>query len=216
TTIVAFGDSMTEGKVSPPVAFGFGWTLPPDAGISQSYPFKLKALLEARYTTQKITVINAGWSGRQAREDESRFRSVLSTVKPDLVLLMEGANDLIAARQPGEGDNARVRSTVDALEEMVREAVERRGIPLMIATLPPQRPGTEKALPVHMVPLFNDALPPMASRRGGHLVDIGSLPLSFIGQDGLHPSEAGYQRIAELWMTAIRSRHEKASASAVQ
>ena len=49
----------------------------------------------------------------------------------------------------------------------------------------------------------------MAASKGAQIVDIGSLPLSMIGQDGLHPTEAGYARIAELWFEAIKARFEQ-------
>ena len=209
--ILAFGDSITEGTDSPPLSFDIlGWNLPLAAGRSQSYPFKLKALIDARYTGQTIAVYNGGWAGRQAREDrDGRFGQALSEGKPDLILLLEGANDLNAVLGPNEGINARVTSVVDALEDMVREA-KNRGIPVLIATQTPQRPGGPKAWGVELLPRFNDNLRAMASKKDVPLVDLSQLPLTFIGQDGLHPTEAGYQRIAEIWLDALKSRYEKA------
>ena len=64
TKILTFGDSMTEGVDSPPMALTAAeWTLPLTAGRSQSYPFKLKALIDARYTGQTISVYNGGFAG---------------------------------------------------------------------------------------------------------------------------------------------------------
>jgi lysophospholipase L1-like esterase len=209
TKILAFGDSMTEGIDSIPMALTpAGWTLPLSAGRSQSYPFKLKALIDARYTGQQIAVYNGGLAGNNARADFGRFSQALSEGKPELVLLMEGANDFNSPLEPGEGINARVRATVDALEDMVREATG-RGIPVMIATLPPQRPNSPKGGGVEYVPRFNELVRAMAANKGAQIVDIGSLPLSLIGQDGLHPTEAGYARIAELWLEAIQARFEQ-------
>lgn len=210
TRIVAFGDSMTEGVDQPAVAFKlFGWTLPLDAGRPQSYPFKLKMTVDQRYTDQSIGVFNAGIAGKQARDDRSRFSQALSEGRPELVLLMEGANDLNGPLSPGEGINARVTSVVNALEDMVRDA-SNRSIPVFLATLPPQRPGGPKAGGVDYLPRFNESLKTMAQKKGAELVDINSqLPLSFIGQDGLHPTEAGYQRIADIWLEAIKARYER-------
>lgn len=208
TKILAFGDSMTEGVDSPPIGLTAAeWTLPLSAGRSQSYPFKLKALLEARYTGQTFSVYNGGFAGRSARGDQGRFSQALSEAnRPELVLLMEGANDFNSPLEIGEGINARVRATVDALEDMVREATA-RGIPVMIATLPPQRPP--KGAGAEYVGRFNDQVRTMAAAKGAQVVDIGSLPASLIGQDGLHPSEAGYARIAEMWFDAIKARFER-------
>ena len=208
--ILAFGDSITEGVDSPPPAFDIlAWNLSLAAGRTQSYPYKLKALIEARYTGQTISVFNGGWAGRQAREDVERFGQALSEGKPDLVLLLEGANDLNAALAPGEGINARTASIVNALEDMVRDAAA-RGIPVLIATQTPQRPGGPKAWGVDLQPRFNETLRAMAVKKNVPVVEFADLPLSFIGQDGLHPSEPGYQRMAELWLDAIKSRYEQA------
>jgi lysophospholipase L1-like esterase len=210
TKILAFGDSMTEGVDSVPLSLTADeWTLPLVAGRSQSYPFKLKALIDARYTSQTIAVYNGGFAGRQARDDRGRFSQALSEGKPDLVLLMEGANDFNGPLIGAEGINARVQSVVDALEDMIREA-SFRGIPVMVATLPPQRPNSPKGGGVEFIPRFNDAVRVMAAKKGADVVDIGSLPLAMIGADGLHPTEAGYQRIAEIWLDAIKAKYERA------
>lgn len=210
TKILAFGDSITEGVDSPPLALTAAeWTLPLSAGRSQSYPFKLKALIEARYSGQTFSVYNGGLAGRNARADVGRFSQALSEAgRPEVVLLMEGANDLNSPLVVGEGVNARIRSTVDALEDMVRDATA-RGIPVMIATLPPQRPKSPKGGAADLVPRFNDLVRTMAASKGAQLVDVGSLPLALIGQDGLHPTEAGYARIAEIWFEAIKARFER-------
>src|SRR6187549_3948570 len=128
TRILAFGDSMTEGTTSTPVTNGL---LALDAGLSRSYPFKLQTLTTQRYSGQTIQVLNAGHAGNKAVDDRGRFSSVTGDAKPQLVLLLEGANDLNALL-PGESINARVTETVSALEDMVKDAGF-RGIPVMLA-----------------------------------------------------------------------------------
>ena len=75
--------------------------MPLSAGRSQSYPFKLKALIDARYTGQQIAVYNGGLAGNNARADCGRFSQALSEGKPELVLLMEGANDFNSPLEAG-------------------------------------------------------------------------------------------------------------------
>lgn len=205
TRILAFGDSMTAGTTSPPLAV-HGLT----AGLPQSYPFKLQDLLAARYTAQTIVVLNAGQPGEQATAGQKRFGSAVSEAKPDVILLMQGANDLNAARN--QQVNAAITAAVSALEEMVKEA-ERRRIPVMVATLPPQRPP--KGAPANYLARLNDAIRVMAAKKGGILVDVHALmPEPFIGQDGLHPTESGYQRVAEIFADAIRANYEAPAAPA--
>lgn len=211
STILSFGDSMTEGVDQPPLPFEImGWTLPTNAGRTQGYPFKLQSAIDQRYTAQPISVYNGGWAGRRAAEDRERFNQALSEGRPQLVLLMEGANDLNAPLAPGEGINARVTTVVNALEDMVRDGTG-RGFPVMIATLPPQRPGGSRAGGVDFLPRFNEQLKVMAGKKGAQVLDVhAQLPLSLIGKDGLHPTEAGYQKIAEIWFEAIKARYERA------
>jgi lysophospholipase L1-like esterase len=200
TRILAFGDSMTAGTVSPALRF-FGL----DAGLAQSYPFKLQTMLTARYSAQTITVANAGWAGKNAWEDRSRLASSIRDASPELVLLMEGANDLNSiVGQPGT--NAGVDATVGHMEDMVRDTVG-RGIPVLLATLPPQRPP--KGMAADLLPRYNAGLKTMAEKKGATLIDVNQLlPASLIGQDGLHPTEAGYQTLAEILFDAIKARYE--------
>ena len=205
TRILAFGDSMTEGTVSPSLR---PFTL--DAGRAESYPFKLQALISARYTTQTVSVFNGGLAGRRASEDRSRLSRNISDSSPQLVILLEGANDLNSI--VGPSTNAAVDAVVGSMEDMVRDTTG-RGLPVLLATLPPQRPP--KGAPVSLLARYNDGLKAMAAKKGATIVDINALlPESFVGSDGLHPTEAGYQRMAEIFLDAIKQRYEASSSLA--
>ncbi|HMF60331.1 MAG TPA: SGNH/GDSL hydrolase family protein, partial [Vicinamibacterales bacterium] len=81
--------------------------------------------------------------------------------------------------------------------------------PIIVATLPPERLTRRSA--AEFLPRFNDALKAMAAKKGGILVDVNAqFPESLIGQDGLHPTEQGYQRLAEIYLTAIQGLYESA------
>jgi lysophospholipase L1-like esterase len=206
TRILAFGDSMTWGTTSQPVITAL------TAGLPVSYPFKLQTLVTARYTAQTITVSNVGKPGEEVLGSGTlkRFNDALSEAKPELVLLMEGANDLNNIQ--GSVNDA-ITVIVGNLEEMVKEA-GRRGIPIMVGTLPPERPDKRSA--AALLPRFNDAVKVMAAKKGAILVDVNvQFPESLIGQDGLHPTEEGYQRLAEIYLTAIKGLYESAGATAV-
>ena len=197
TRILAFGDSMTAGTTSPAV-------VPPalTAGPPQSYPAKLQDLISGRYSGQTITVLNAGKPSEHVYDAATlaRFNHEVSDASPNLILLMEGANDLNDA---GDAVNDTIATTVGTLEEMVKEAGRRR-IPIMVATLPPQRLPKGHGAPY--IGRFNDAVKTMAAKKGGILVDVNAgVPDSLIGQDGLHPTEEGYQRIAEIFLNAMKS-----------
>ena len=91
TRFLVFGDSLSEGKVSLLPTFLVD-------SPSHSYPFKLEAMLKARYTGQDVIVLNEGRGGERASESYGRFQEVLYLHQPDAVLLMHGMNDLIGGR----------------------------------------------------------------------------------------------------------------------
>jgi lysophospholipase L1-like esterase len=190
TRFMAFGDSLTEGKVSlAPVVLV-------DAG-PHSYPARLRTLLSARYTSQAITVANEGRGGERADESVSRFREALSVHRPEVVLLMHGVNDLVSAT-PG-----RVQSAADAVEELIKET-RNAGAAALVATLPPFGSGPKASCPECIEP-YNTRIRAIAAAKGATLVDVHAAWRSeLMGADGIHPTEAGYEVIANAFFEAIR------------
>ena len=160
-----------------------------------------------------MSVFNAGIGGKNAWEDRDRLAGMVSETHPDLVLLMEGANDLNSIGPPST--NAQIDSTVAHMEDMVRDTLA-SGIPVVVATLPPQREGG-KGHGIPYLTKYNNDLKTMASKKGAFIVDVNAqFPVSLIGIDGLHPTEQGYQLIAEMMFDAIKSRYEITPAPALR
>jgi lysophospholipase L1-like esterase len=196
---LAFGDSMTEGTTSP--TFQSVLT----AGLAQSYPYKLQDEMRARYTTQTVFVMNGGKAGERAMDGVARLPGVISEAAPNVLVLIEGVNDLNAFGGDGIGP------AIGALETMVKFA-RARGISVFVATLPPQRPGGSKALSEHLIGRFNNEIKRMAPEEGASVIDINAgFSLNLIGEDGLHPTEAGYTRFAEMVFETMRARFEQAA-----
>jgi lysophospholipase L1-like esterase len=205
TTFLAFGDSMTAGEITDPNALG--------AAIgkrivvpTKAYPADLQVELAARYTAQTIAVTNAGKSGEAADDPATlgRLNSYLNGPYQAL-LLMEGANDI------NSRDNATVPLTIAAIDQMIR-AAKGRGLRVLLATLPPQNPAGSLGNGAILVPTYNDALRNLAAAENVALVDVyqafGGDVTTLIGSDGLHPTVAGYQRIADTFFTAIKQSLE--------
>lgn len=202
TRFMAFGDSITEGL------FSFFIQSPPG-----SYPFVLEATLRARYTTQTsaIVVLDEGYGGEKIADGLARFGSTINLDAPvGAVLLIEGVNDLNLASVTGSA-SAAIPAVVDGLKTMVREA-RGRGIPVFVATLLPQRAGGPKAGAVSTIAPANDQIRGMAAEQGAILVDLyqafGGVPDPWIGPDGLHPTRAGLEKIAQTFFDAIKARFE--------
>jgi lysophospholipase L1-like esterase len=206
----AFGDSITEGTTSPdPTTLLLS--------LIESYPYKLQALLSARYIDQTIVVLNRGRAGERAYPREgsttgvSRLPGVLTTDKPQVLLLLHGANDLLAAASSGPFDAA-IGRIITALEDMIQIA-RARGVRVMLANFPPQNPNGSRGGGAEAVVELNNEIAALASDEGVVLVDLfGGLngtPTGSIGVDGLHPTDAGYTRIANIWYEAIRRVYEQ-------
>jgi lysophospholipase L1-like esterase len=205
TRFLAFGDSITAGEVTVPVAssrIGKLVVVP-----SAAYPTVLARTLQGRYSAQAdvISVANHGLGGEKAINARNRFFEALNVVRPEAVLLFHGHNDV-----PGGVDGA-ASGAANEIRVMASEA-RLRGMRVFIATLCPPRPGGNRTIGQIYIDDFNGRLRQVAASEGAVLVDIHAGLLTdltrYIGVDGLHPTEAGYARIADIFFQAIQSNFE--------
>ena len=209
TRFLAFGDSITLGEVSFPVSSsgGLGTSFKLVQVPSAAYPIVLGKQLVARYLSQEdnIAVANYGLGGEKAVNARDRFIAALGTARPDVVLLMEGSNDIAL------GEDGAASGAAREIGIMVGEA-RRRGMFVFLATIAPGRPGGSKAISPILLTDYNNRMRSVAGSTGATLVDINAALATdvtrYIGVDGLHPNEAGYAKIAETFYNAIRSQFE--------
>jgi len=209
TRFLAFGDSLTAGEVTFPVgttalgAPSFKLVVVPSA----AYPTVLAKQLQATYKSQEdlITVANYGVGGERAAVARDRFIAALGVVRPDAVLLLEGANDI------GFGENGAASTAAREVRTMAAEA-RSRGMRVFIATLPPARAGGNRALQQFLLDDYNGRMRDVARSEGAILVDIyqalATNVTAYIGVDGLHPNEVGYAKMAETFYGAIRAEFD--------
>lgn len=178
---------------------------------SASYPLKLQALLASRFNVQPILVVNEGEPGETAAEGVGRLPQALSSHAPEVLLLMEGVNDI---HRPGD-QAASVGPLVQALRTMTREA-RSRGARVFLGTLLPEDRCGCRAFDFvdgrDDIATANSQIRAMAAVEGAILVDLYQ---GFAGQtstllsfDGLHPNETGYAKMAEMFYDAIRQQLE--------
>ncbi|MGA9260485.1 MAG: arylesterase [Desulfobacterales bacterium] len=185
-TIVAMGDSLTEGLGVPE---------------EKAYPALLqKALRDKGYGYR---VINAGISGETSSGARSRIGWVLR-MKPDIIILETGANDGLRGLDP-ELIRRNMRGIIDAFTA--------EGIVVVLAgmkTLPNLGPAYSKMFAdvytdmggdndVILIPFF--------------LEGVAGVP-KMNQPDGIHPTADGYARVVEHilpYVTEAIARHQKQS-----
>lgn len=206
----AFGDSLTEGEVSTSSAsvFGFG---PRAIDKANNYPTVLDGLLKERYTSQVPVVINLGRAGETAANDADRLRETLTIGPvPEVLLLMEGSNEMTS------GEDGQIAQIIPSLEADIRVARARGVKEIMLATFPPARSGRLGTYVLRNLTTVNQQIRNLASQQGVFLVDLYAAMAgqenSLVGDDGLHLTVAGYRKMAETFMTSIRTAFESGTA----
>ena len=204
TRFLAFGDSITQGVVSPTPSVLRQLDGP------FTYPSLLQGFLAARYTAREIAVLNRGVGGERLAQGRNRLPGVLDNDRPEVLLLQEGINNL---------RNVDTDELTDDMRAMIQSA-QRRGVVVLVAELLPisdqreaGRRGTQAGIRA-----FNEQIRRLSHEFGlGEAVDLYTPFVenpSLLGADGLHPTEAGYVRIAEIFFLAITERWEMPHARA--
>ena len=157
--VVAFGDSLTAGNGVAP---------------ERAYPAVLASLSGRR-------VVNAGVSGETTAEGLERLPGVLAEHDADLVILLEGGNDILRDRSPLEA-----KRNLDAMIALAKGA----GAQVVLVGVPKKSPFSRSAelygelAEAHDVPLESGIVSRLLVR-------------SAMKSDAVHFNEAGYAALAE-------------------
>jgi len=119
--IIAFGDSITYGRGSS------------SNGPRTGYPAILQRILEYDYPGREFQIYNEGNPGEQTYQGLGRFTSVLDQHPADVVLIMEGTNDIYF--------QVSFQTIQQNLRQMVQRAFD-RGVYPILATIIPTVPGS--------------------------------------------------------------------------
>jgi lysophospholipase L1-like esterase len=198
TRYLAFGDSITWGATS---AFYSRFIF---AAANGGYPERLHASLNSGHAPQQFMVFNEGLPGELAQNALPRFRSLLTSRRPECVLLLEGVNDL--------GNDADPIRVAGALFQLVDNATA-VGVPVVVATMFPtyavvDPDGNYRHNGAALVPAFNAEVRRLASQRlNVHLLDLEPLMnnRAYVGTDGVHLTDAGFDVMASSFLRRIET-----------
>jgi lysophospholipase L1-like esterase len=170
TVYMAFGDSLTVGT-----------------GASVGYPPRLNSMLNENRGPSRV--VNRGRGGETTAGGLSRLGGVLAQDRPDVVLLMEGINDVTSQVSQG--------ATIGNLEAMINLA-KGSGARVLLATLPPRGDVLQGANE-----RLNAQINALAGRTGVTLVDMEDAVSRSNLADHVHYNDAGYQQMANAWFRRI-------------
>lgn len=196
--ILPFGDSIT---------FGEGST------DGNGYRLALSNLLTQNGKKHKyIGSVQAGTMTNNDNEGHGGFQIVAVgltgkpdyALRPNVVLLMAGTNDIVF-----DNEIVQAPSRLGDLVEEIAAACPDAAV--LVGTLVPLlNPGWAS-----MIADFNSAVPGIITdiadkgKKVG-LVDMGRVTTTYINpSDGIHPTDDGYEKIAEAWFDGILAASEK-------
>ncbi|MGB8953142.1 MAG: SGNH/GDSL hydrolase family protein [Candidatus Aminicenantales bacterium] len=183
---VGFGDSITYGYLDFEPA--------PDKG----YIHRLEVLLIQAFGHAQV--INEGIPGELTQEGLARIERVIARHLARYLMLMEGTNDVTFT-------NISMDTAAFHLEEMNRICLEFGVLPLL-ATVIPRKGSRWLASDQYRTFDLNDRIHSLAAKLKIPLVDQFNAFYNYLGEgewtslissDDLHPSEKGYQVMAETW-----------------
>ncbi len=198
TRFLAFGDSITAGVES-----GFDGMFLFDVP-ELAFPVTLQSMLNAQNLPGGFSVANHGVPGERASQGVARLTGLLAPPTPQVLLLLSGINDMIGGVSPEE-TAASVLRLVD-IGRLFNCTVLVATMPQTYYTVEPGSGRIRENAHTQIIP-FNDELRRLiAGRQNVHLVDLyaafGS-DRSLMGGDGLHPTAAGYARMAQTFHARI-------------
>jgi len=204
TRFLAFGDSITVGVVSAVNPAGTPPYILTDVP-NDAYPAVLQRLLAARYTSQTITVRNEGKGGEKAVDGVGRAQSVINANRPEVVLIMDGYNDLSTAGEAG------IDPAIAAISDMAKDA-RFRGARVFLVALTPPPVGVNRGIGNTTIVRFNEKLRATARGELAGFIDVYAAMASdanrYNSADGRHLSVEGYRKVAETIFAAIQAELE--------
>ena len=201
----AIGDSLTVGENGLPAVVD-----PPN-----SYPTKLQVLLDAYYPGQGMTVLNRGESGQRIERTEELIPTIVATDRPDAVLLLGGYNNLTMPCRPGQGATQACRDAIDFVAVYTRDCIRRVkespvGVKfIFVSTLTPPGATGSKRIDKDAIIEVNRRVRQYITSERATLVDSHPVFLGhegeYVSPDGLHLNPAGYQALADTFLSVIRA-----------
>ncbi len=156
--------------------------------------------------------INRGISGQTTPQMLVRFRQDVLDLKPEVVIILAGTNDIAGNTGPMTLDE--IMGNLKSMAELARaNDIEVILCSVLPASDYPWRPGLE---PNSKIPALNAMIKEYTKIAGIHYLDYFSALVNDengmdkkLAHDGVHPTKAGYEIMAPLALNAIKKALHK-------
>ncbi len=190
---LCFGDSIT---------YGYGSS---SQSPATGYPILLENKLNENFGDYFIS-INVGKDGEDTGEGIGRFPTMLDTYVPQLVLLMEGINDLGGSRSYSQ-IAGNLRSMIGAAQD--------RGMPLVLATISPviSTATIDRSAQYARILEFNPQIYDIAADLDIPVAQVYEAITAVSGwqsslieaESANHPNDAGYRHVRDAFYSVVAS-----------
>jgi acyl-CoA thioesterase-1 len=189
-TIVFAGDSVTDcGRRTDPAGLGDGY---------------VKNLYDA-FGADRPRIVNAGISGHRAVDLAARWQTDVLAFEPDLVSILIGIND--TWRRYDEDDPTSTEDFEASYRELLEPVTAKLVLvePFLLAVKEEQHAWREDLDPKievvrRLAAEYDALLVPADVEFNRQALTVGATTLA---DDGVHPTAAGHQLLAELWHRTV-------------
>lgn len=181
--------------------------------LGEGFPNLLATQLVEKYPDYELTILNRGISGDQVIDLKNRWTEDCLALKPDVVTILVGINDVgfVIDRQsiPTVEDLSRFEANYRFLLDSLREETEAKIILMepFVLPYPIDRLNWRDQLNprIQIVRRLATEFEALLIPLDGILNDKGIAHSfeEYTGDDGVHPTVAGHQTIAEAWLSAV-------------
>ncbi len=222
-TMMALGDSITEGVdgVTPEAERGgyrtYLWQALDGLGLEvdfvgskQNGPAELGDRDNQGHPGWRLGNLRLGRTTGEFTEETTGVDQWLPQFQPDIIMLMGGTNDASGNDDNSSSMLTQLELLLDDIEDITTEPSYNggEGAEVFLATIPPMDParqGEQRPISAQNYnQLIREQIP---SNYDLTLVDVESAltvnDLAGSGDNGLHPSDQGYQKIANKWLEGI-------------
>ncbi|MEI8311910.1 MAG: SGNH/GDSL hydrolase family protein [Verrucomicrobiota bacterium] len=201
------GDSITD-------AFRKPEEINPAYQLGNGYVFLVAARLGARYPGRQWEFVNRGVSGHAVQNLAERWQADALDVHPDLLSLLTGVNNIVrrSKGQPEIPDAEILRLYRGLLDQMRAQNPKVRFLllePFLLRAGTVTEEMTAWLRPVQkgIAAIAHDFDAPLVPLQGIFDRALSRAAAAYWAYDGIHPTHAGFQLIADAWLRTAEKEH---------